>query len=96
MGVERKCPECGTWNNVDICTNCGADLNPKRNRVKKIREVQKKKEEEDPSKLEKILAQWKNTKNPFLKIAYWVGYSVWMVYMAILSAIAFMVAWGPG
>lgn len=96
MGVERKCNQCGTWNNADVCASCGAELNPKRIRVQKIREVQKQKALEEPSRLEKILARWKNTRNPFLKMAYWIGYSVWMIYMAILSLIAFAIAWGPG
>ena len=96
MGVERKCGQCGTWNAEDICISCGTDLNPKRVRIQKIREVQKKKEEEGPQKLEIFLSKWKNTKNPLFKLAYWGGYSVWMVYMAVLSFIALMAAWGPG
>lgn len=96
MGVERKCTQCGSWNNVDVCESCGADLNPKRNRVQKIREIQQKKSQEELPKLEQFLLKWKNTKNPFLKATYWIGYSVWTIYMAILSVIAFLAAWGPG
>jgi len=96
MGTERKCSSCGEWNMQDVCSVCGQDLNPKRERIRKIREVQKKKEEEEPSRLETFLLIWKETKNPILKIFYWMGYSVWVVYMAILSMIAFCIAWGPG
>ena len=96
MGTERKCSSCGEWNSEDICSYCGQDLNPKRVRIKKIREVKNKKEAEEPPKLELFLSRWKKTKNPVLKGFYWLGYSVWFLYMAILSAIAFLVAWGPG
>lgn len=96
MAVERKCHSCGSWNTEDVCTNCKADLNPKKIRVNKIREVQLKKAQDEPPRLEKALAKWENSKNPFLKMTYWIGYSVWMVYMGILSLIAFMIAWGPG
>lgn len=96
MSIQRKCGSCGSWSNADVCTNCGADLNPKRLRVKKIREVEEKKKSETPEKLEAFLIRWKEAKNPFFKLTYWVGYSFWMVYMGILSLIAFMVAWGPG
>ncbi len=96
MGVERKCSKCGAWNKLDVCSGCGNELNPKRIRIQKIREAQEKKSQEEPSRLEKVLENWKRTNNPFLKLAYWIGYSVWVVYMAILSFIAFIIAWGPG
>ena len=96
MSIERKCGSCGNWSDADVCTRCGVDLNPKRLRVKKIREVEEKKKAETPEKLEAFLIKWKEAKNPFFKMTYWIGYSVWMVYMGILSLIAFMVAWGPG
>lgn len=96
MGTERKCSSCGEWNSKDICAFCGQDLNPKRVRIKKIREVKNKKEAEVPPKLEVFLLRWKETRNPVLKVLYWLGYSIWFLYMAILSAIAFLVAWGPG
>tara|TARA_B100000767_G_C19708365_1_gene511611 strand:- start:501 stop:791 length:291 start_codon:yes stop_codon:yes gene_type:complete len=96
MSVERKCNNCGNWSDFDICSNCGFDLNPKRIRVKKIREQKEKKKAEAPEKLEAFLAKWKGAKNPFLKITYWIGYSVWTIYMGILSIIAFIIAWGPG
>lgn len=96
MGVERKCNNCGAWNTVDTCSSCGTDLNPKRVRIKKIRAVQEEKEAQGLPKLEQFLLNWKNTKNPLFKMTYWIGYSVWVVYMAVLSFIAFMAAWGPG
>tara|TARA_B100001769_G_C21580525_1_gene328332 strand:- start:118 stop:408 length:291 start_codon:yes stop_codon:yes gene_type:complete len=96
MLVERKCLGCGEWISNDICEKCGLDSNPKRVRIQKIRAVQTKKEEQQPPRLELFLQKWKNTKNPFFKSTYWIGYSVWFIYMAILSFFALIVAWGPG
>lgn len=96
MATERKCTTCGTWNSTDTCSSCGAELNPKRLRVQKIRAVEAEKALRPPSKLELFLQHWKASQNPFFKMTYWIGYSVWVVYMAILSFIAFMAAWGPG
>ena len=96
MLVERKCIGCGTWISTDICQKCGLDSNPKRVRIEKIRSVKTKKESEEPPKLEVFLKKWKNAKNPIFKLSYWFGYYIWLVYMAILSFFALIVAWGPG
>ncbi len=96
MLVERKCLGCGTWVSTDVCPKCGLNTNPKKIRVDKIREIKSKKEAQNSSRLELILKKWKNTKNPFFKMSYWIGYSIWLIYMAILSFFAFIIAWGPG
>lgn len=96
MSSERKCFNCQAWSVTDICSNCGTDLNPRRNHVKKLKENREKKKLEPSPKLEAFLLRWKNTSNPILKLFYFVGYSIWMIYMGIISFLAFLAIWGPG
>lgn len=96
MSFERKCPSCGSWNTSSVCITCKTELDPKKIRIEKIKEVRKKKQLEPTPKLDAFFIKWKATKNPFSKGLYWIAYSFWTVYMAILSFILLFVAWGPG
>lgn len=96
MATERKCGNCGEWNTVSVCTSCGSELDPKKIRVQKIRAVQEEKKLEPKLKMDIFFAKWKATRNPFLKLGYWIGYSIWTIYMGIISFILLFIAWGPG
>lgn len=96
MSSERKCPSCGSWNIDSTCSSCGKELDPKKLRIEKIKEVRKKKELEPTPKLDAFFIQWKATKNPIYKGLYWIAYSIWSIYMGILSFILLFIAWGPG
>lgn len=96
MGSEKKCFNCGQWTSNDICEFCGQDLNHKRNHVKKLKATRDKKKLEPSPKLEAFLLKWKNTKNPFLRVGYWIGYSIWTIYMGVITLLAFLAIWGPG
>lgn len=94
--AERKCSSCGTWSAEDYCPNCNALLNPLE--IQKIK-LQEKEEEilnTPKPKLDQFFINWKATKNPIFKFFYYIAYSFWMVYMAILSFILMVIAWGPG
>lgn len=96
MNTERKCSNCGTWTFKTPCDSCGQELDPvKLQQAKK--EVQEAEKALEPTpKLDAFFLKWKSTKNPIFKIFYWIAYSVWLVYLGIMSFILFMVAWGPG
>tara|TARA_B110000211_G_C13739375_1_gene403857 strand:+ start:199 stop:489 length:291 start_codon:yes stop_codon:yes gene_type:complete len=96
MSTERKCDSCGAWNTKTTCETCGNELDPQKIRIKQVSNIQEEKALEPTPKIEKFLENWKQTKNPLYKLFYWMAYSIWFVYMGIISFILFMVAWGPG
>lgn len=94
--MERKCLNCGHWNTDEaFCSKCGAAISP--NQVKKARSDERAKRiKVDKSKLDEFASKWKNTDNPFLKLAYKVAYFFWMLYIGIISFILWFIALGPG
>ncbi len=95
--MDVKCSNCETWNaNVDYCTSCNHPVS--REAILKAREVvREEKSKEIPiSKLDKWIGNWKKSSNPFLKYSYKIASFIWIIYMAIVSFVLWMVALGPG
>lgn len=95
--MERKCHKCSTWNtDNDFCTNCGEAISPKE--VLKKEQVQKdlKAQLIPKGKVDVLLNKFKNSKNPFVKVLYVVCFSLWTIYMAIMTFFLWFVALGPG
>lgn len=95
MARHIKCIKCGTFNtNETYCTNCGAVLAYKKRReiaykkAKKAREERERLEEKNnPSFFDK----YGNHKYFIVRAVVKVLYSIWMVFMAIGTFIAWLV-----
>lgn len=95
--MERKCPQCGTWNNDEThCKKCGTLIDPKE--IAEKEEEQKKKEFmlRKPGKLDALFDKFAQSKNPFVKIVYYILYSIWVVFAAIVGFVLYLTAAGPG
>ncbi len=95
--LKRKCPKCGTWNGgEDNCTNCGEILNY--NIIRKQEDAKRVKEfsTRPPDGIDKFLNNFKNSKNIFVKLIYYILYSVWFIFALIIGGILYTVAAGPG
>lgn len=96
--VERKCEHCDTWNigDHDNCKNCGKPIKPEKI-IESRADLREQKEAAKP--LDKIDVQLKKLKehpNLFVRILFKVVYSTWVIFMAIVSAIVYVVALTPG
>ena len=92
---EVKCKECQTWNDADLtlCTNCGVNL----------RSEEIKREEEsfelfdgEPTKFERWLKRMEKSKNPLIFIPYRILKTIYVVYMAIVGFLTWLVIWFVG
>ena len=95
MASEKKCPHCGQWTewNVsmeDRCQHCNEYLMARERaddeaRVERIRKDK-----------EKFMFTVKPTDGPLMRIARRVGYVFYVIYIAILSLITWILFWLPG
>lgn len=97
MAIERKCLNCGTWNKAnDFCTNCGSSISPQQITKERIEAREKEKREEKPSGVNVFLKKLKKSKNPFIKVTYYVLASLWAVYMFLLASVLYLSAVSNG
>ena len=92
---EKKCPNCGKWstwnqNLRDTCDHCGKTLGGKDLEYQEKRQAQKQANEE----------QWifyiNESDNDFLKVLKKTGNFFYVIYMAILTFVAWVIAFLPG
>lgn len=96
--IERKCSHCGTWNKgpVEKCTACENTLDPHKKLVEEHDERERKRLAVPKTKLDLLIARVKHSRNPLLRLAYWLLSAIWFVYWVILSFILWAVAATPG
>lgn len=96
--IERKCSSCGKWNNgaIENCIFCDAPISPKK--IIETREKERKASEanEPLGKIDIYLKGLKEHPNFFIRILFNIVYSVWVVFMLIISAVVYFVALTPG
>lgn len=92
MGVERKCPNCGTWNkDEDYCVNCGTVLSPKIIEEKREKKREKRRYR-PPTKFDLFIRKWKNSRFWLLRVLYRVLYTIGVIFFAIASFFAWIAA----
>ena len=93
MGVERKCPKCGTWKGSnDNCNNCNQLLNP--TVIRKIENIEQKRifSSKPPDNIDIFLKKFKNSRFFLIRGLYYVLFSVWLVFGVAVSFVLYMVA----
>lgn len=92
MAVERKCLKCNTWNkDNDYCTSCGSPVSPVI--IEEIREQEREKQRyRPPTKLDKFIDAWKNSRFWILRALYHILYTIAFIFMAIASFFAWLAA----
>lgn len=92
MATERKCPKCQIWNkDEDYCVNCGEVLSPVI--IEEKREEQREKQRyRPPTKFDKFIEKWRNSRFWFLRVLYRVFYTIGVIFFAIASFFAWIAA----
>lgn len=91
MAVERKCKNCGVWNQEnDYCTACNSLISPMI--IEEQREALREKVREDkpPTKLDIWMDQWKNSRFLLVRVFYKIVYTISVIFFAIASFFAWM------
>jgi len=92
-----KCPNCQKWSsNTEVCENCGEILSQS-----KKEEIQQKKEgkikkPEPPGKLQQFFEYTRTSKNPFLRLLYFITISIWGIYVGFVVLIMYLVVAASG
>lgn len=96
--MERKCKACGTWNkkNVDHCISCGILISPEKIEQERRDAYEKEQQLRPPNKVDLWLERISNSKNPFVKVFYYIFYSIWFILMGLITIVIYLVAGTPG
>lgn len=96
--VERKCGSCGQWviGQVDQCPHCGHTVNPHKRIEEEHVEREIKRQQVPKTWLDDLINKVKDSRNPFVKLVYYVLSAIWFVYWVILSFILWAIAASPG
>ncbi|WP_194776711.1 hypothetical protein [Pararhodonellum marinum] len=92
---EKKCPHCGEWsswnlNSRDTCDHCGKTLGVKDLKYEEQRASDKKVNEEN------WIFYIKEDDNEFVKLLKKIGNVFYVIYMSIVTFLAWLVAALPG
>ena len=95
--AQRKCSNCGHWNtDLDYCEKCNTlvslELQIELEHAKKWQERVNK----EPDQLDHIVDGIRYSRWWVFRAIYWIGHSVWVVLISILTFFMYMIAWGPG
>jgi hypothetical protein len=96
--IKRKCPSCSTWNTKGEhrCKTCGVALQAELIIEEEYHAREKKRLERPRTKLDELVESLKGSRNPLVRILYFIVYSIWLVYIGILGFILWLIAWTPG
>jgi len=91
--VERKCPNCGTWNkDNDYCTQCHTTISPILIEEEREKEREIRRNNIPPTKLDRFVDGWKNHPFFLLRWLYYLLYSIGFTFIAIASFFAWLAA----
>lgn len=90
-----KCPNCGIYNeNVDYCISCGALLSYKKRRAleaAKEKKERRKREEVQKEQSPSFFDTYKNHKYSIVRAFAKITRTIWLVFIAIGIAIAWII-----
>jgi hypothetical protein len=95
--LERKCPNCNTWsNNQDYCPHCKQAISS--NAIGKLEEKNRVEDiaKRPPTKLDILVNRMKYSKYWLVRAGFYIGFSVWTIFMLILSFFMWLIALTPG
>lgn len=89
---EKPCTVCGSWNAVglDTCPTCGTSL------IEVEVTPKPAKSHYTETGVDRFFDRWSKTENPFLRALYMLAKGIWLVYMAIVGFILWLIAAMPG
>jgi hypothetical protein len=92
-----KCPRCKTWNeNVEYCIDCNQLLQSESQRKVELEAKQLAYKNRPKDNIDIFVANFKNSKNPFVKGVYYVVQSVGLLFILVASVMLGFALLGPG
>lgn len=93
MAIERKCPNCGIWNqDNDYCSSCGTLISPIIIEEEREKEREERRKNAPLSKTDIFINNWKNSRFLLLRWLYKILYTISVIFIGIASFFAWMAA----
>ncbi|MFM7022319.1 MAG: hypothetical protein ACKOXB_05025 [Flavobacteriales bacterium] len=97
MSNSKRCPQCNTWNiNSDYCEHCGHLLNHEKARKIEVENKEKAYENREKDKIDIFIDKMRYSSFLLVRVVFYIFYSIWFVFTAIVSLGVAIVAAGPG
>jgi len=94
---QQKCDSCQHWNiNKSRCEKCNHPLIASEYNKDYKTKIAKEDADKEPSKFELFLKKMEHSNNVLIKGAYYFLFSIWTIYMFILSIFVLLAAATPG
>jgi len=91
------CFQCKQWSSdTKVCEHCGYIISQEVKDEIKQKEYDQLNPPKPPSKLQKAFNFLKASKNPFLKLIYYILMAVWMLYVGIVMIIMYIASMAVG
>lgn len=91
------CHNCKQWSTTpQECEHCGHILCRVLQEEIVEQEIARNTPPEPPSKLKKAMDYLKNSKNPFLKVLYYILMSIWLIYVGFMLIIMYFISFATG
>ncbi|WP_107038961.1 hypothetical protein [Brumimicrobium mesophilum] len=91
------CMQCRQWSeDAKVCEHCGYIISREVKEEIEKKEYDRLNPPKPPSKLRKAMEYLRTSKNPFLKLLYYIIMGVWMIYAGIVMVIMYIAAAGAG
>lgn len=95
--AQRKCSKCGHWNtDLDYCEKCNNLLNLQLQVEIEQQQKEERRSIQPPDRLDRLFDAFKHSRFLPIRILYHILYSIWLVFIAVLSFFMYILAWGPG
>ncbi len=92
-----KCPNCHKWSsNTETCKHCGATINREKRALEKSGDDRKISAPKPPGKLQQFFEYAQQSKNPFVKLLYFIIMSIWGVYVGLVVLILYIAVAASG
>lgn len=92
-----KCPNCQKWSsNIEQCEHCGTTINREKRALEKPGIERKISAPEPPGKLQQFFEYAQKSKNPFVKLLYFIIMSIWGVYVGLVVLILYIAVAASG
>lgn len=92
-----KCPNCHEWSSQeDICGHCGSALGREQRELEKSGGEVKVTAPEPPGRLQQFFEYAQKSKNPFVKLLYFIVMSIWGVYVGLVVLILYIAVAASG
>lgn len=91
------CFHCSKWStNPEVCEHCHQIISRSLKREIEQKKIDKLTPPQPPSKIKKALEYLKQSKNPLLKILYYILVSISLIYVGIMMLIMYIISMVTG